>query len=62
VRCERLSNKGNFVFIATGRNGKELSEMLPEGFEVDAIITANGMAGFIGKEVVFEHSLSRDEN
>ena len=34
--------------------------MLPEGFEVDAIITANGMAGYIGEEVVFEHSLSRE--
>ncbi|PUB09921.1 HAD family hydrolase [Paenisporosarcina sp. OV554] len=55
-----LRNKGIFVFIATGRNATELREMLPEGFEVDAIITANGMAGYIGEEVVFEHSLSLD--
>lgn len=53
-----LRNEGIFVFIATGRNATELREMLPEGFEVDAIITANGMAGYIGEEVVFEHSLS----
>jgi Cof subfamily protein (haloacid dehalogenase superfamily) len=55
-----LRNEGIFVFIATGRNAAELREMLPEGFEVDAIITANGMAGYIGEEVVFEHSLSRE--
>ena len=57
---DELRNKGIFVFIATGRNAAELREMLPEGFEVDAIITANGMAGYIGEEVVFEHSLSRE--
>jgi Cof subfamily protein (haloacid dehalogenase superfamily) len=55
-----LRNEGIFVFIATGRNAAELREMLPEGFAVDAIITANGMAGYIGEEVVFEHSLSRE--
>lgn len=57
---DELRNKGIFVFIATGRNAAELREMLPEGFEVDAIITANGMAGYIGEEEVFEHSLSRE--
>ena len=57
---DELRNKGIFVFIATGRNAAELREMLPKGFEVDAIITANGMAGYIGEEVVFEHSLSRE--
>lgn len=34
--------------------------MLPEGFEIGAIITANGMAGYIGGEVALEHSLSRE--
>jgi len=52
-----LRSEGIFVFIATGRSASELHEMLPEGFKVDAIITANGMAGYIGEEVVFEHSL-----
>ncbi|WP_017381219.1 HAD family hydrolase [Paenisporosarcina sp. TG-14] len=52
-----LRSEGIFVFIATGRSASELQEMLPEGFKVDGIITANGMAGYIGEEVVFEHSL-----
>jgi 5-amino-6-(5-phospho-D-ribitylamino)uracil phosphatase len=52
-----LRSEGIFVFIATGRSASELKEMLPEGFEVDGIITANGMAGYIGEEAVFEHSL-----
>lgn len=52
-----LRSEGIFVFIATGRSASELQEMLPEGFKVDGIITANGMAGYIGEEVIFEHSL-----
>ncbi|QBP40148.1 HAD family hydrolase [Paenisporosarcina antarctica] len=55
-----LRSEGIFVFIATGRSASELHEMLPEGFKVDGIITANGMAGYIGEEVVFEHSLPMD--
>lgn len=52
-----LREQGIFVFIATGRSADELAEMLPKGFAVDGIITANGMAGYIGEEVVFEHAL-----
>ncbi|MET0785742.1 MAG: HAD family hydrolase [Paenisporosarcina sp.] len=52
-----LRREGIFVFVATGRSASELEEMLPEGFKVDGIITSNGMAGYIGEEVVFEHSL-----
>lgn len=55
---DQLRDQGTFVFIATGRSADELAEMLPEGFAVDGIITANGMAGYIGEEVVFEHALS----
>lgn len=54
---DKLRNEGMYVFVATGRSADEVAEMLPEGFAVDGIITANGMAGYIGDEVVFEHSL-----
>lgn len=55
-----LRNEGIYVFIATGRSAEELNEMLPEGFEVDGIITANGMSGYSGGKTVFEHSLTRE--
>ncbi|TWT06312.1 HAD family phosphatase [Planococcus sp. CPCC 101016] len=54
---DELRSEGIFVFVATGRSADEVAEMLPEGFAVDGIITANGMAGYIGEEVVFEHAL-----
>ncbi|TWT27073.1 HAD family hydrolase [Planomicrobium sp. CPCC 101110] len=57
---DELRSEGIFVFIATGRSSAELKEMLPEGFSVDGIITANGMSGYVGEEAVFEHSLSRE--
>ncbi|HSP23049.1 MAG TPA: HAD family hydrolase [Planococcus sp. (in: firmicutes)] len=55
---DELRSEGVFVFVATGRSAAELKEMLPTGFAVDGIITANGMSGYIGEETVFEHSLS----
>lgn len=55
---DELRTKGIFVFIATGRSADELAEMLPKGFAVDGMITANGMAGYIGEKVIFEHALS----
>lgn len=57
---DRLRSEGIFVFIATGRSAEELAEMLPQGFAVDGIITSNGMAGYIGEEIVFEHALPLD--
>lgn len=53
-----LRNQGLFVFIATGRSADEITDVVPEGFQVDGIITSNGMSGYVGEEVVFEHSLS----
>ncbi|WP_227940319.1 HAD family hydrolase [Alkalihalobacillus deserti] len=53
-----LRNQGIFVFIATGRAVGEIEGIVPQGFQVDGVITSNGMAGYVGKEVVFEHSLS----
>ncbi|MGM0875753.1 MAG: HAD family hydrolase [Bacillota bacterium] len=53
-----LRNQGIFVFIATGRAFDEIEGVVPQGFQVDGFITSNGMAGYVGKEVVFKHSLA----
>ncbi|OIJ20821.1 HAD family hydrolase [Anaerobacillus alkalidiazotrophicus] len=53
-----LREQGIYVFIATGRAYGEIESVVPEGFQVDGFITSNGMAGYVGEEVVFEHSLS----
>ncbi|WP_416150604.1 HAD family hydrolase [Salipaludibacillus sp. HK11] len=55
---DELRNKGIFVFIATGRSVDEIEPFVPKGFKVDGLITSNGMAGYVGDEAVFEHSLS----
>ncbi|PAD69086.1 HAD family hydrolase [Bacillus sp. 7586-K] len=57
---DTIRNNGTYVFIATGRSYDEIEGVVPEGFEVDGYITSNGMAGYIGEEIVFEHSLSRE--
>lgn len=53
-----LRKEGFFVFIATGRSFDEIRSVVPEGFEVDGYVTSNGMAGYIGKEPIFQHTLS----
>ncbi|MFK9095042.1 HAD family hydrolase [Bacillus salipaludis] len=55
-----LRNQGIFVFVATGRAFGEIEELVPSGFQVDGFVTSNGMAGYVGDEVVFKHSLSRE--
>ncbi|GAE27408.1 hypothetical protein JCM9140_3553 [Halalkalibacter wakoensis JCM 9140] len=59
---DQLRNKGMYVFIATGRSVDEIEGIVPKGFQVDGVITSNGMAGYVGlgKEVIFEHTLSRE--
>jgi Cof subfamily protein (haloacid dehalogenase superfamily) len=56
---DELRDQGIFVFIATGRAFDEIEGVVPEGFQVDGYITSNGMAGYVGQEAVFQHSLSR---
>ncbi|MBU9710384.1 Cof-type HAD-IIB family hydrolase [Bacillus tamaricis] len=56
---DKLRTEGLLVFIATGRSIEEIEGVVPEGFQVDGLITSNGMAGYVGEKVVFEHSLSR---
>ncbi|APH03703.1 Cof-type HAD-IIB family hydrolase [Bacillus weihaiensis] len=57
---DQLRAEGLYVFIATGRSYDEIGKIVPEGFAVDGFVTSNGMAGYVGDEVVFEHSLDRD--
>ncbi|AYV69962.1 Cof-type HAD-IIB family hydrolase [Niallia circulans] len=52
-----LRKDGLFVFIATGRSFDEIESVVPEGFEVDGYVSSNGMAGYIGKEPIFQHTL-----
>lgn len=54
-----LRSQGIFVFIATGRAMGEIAAVVPKGFNVDGFITSNGMAGYVGNEVIFKHSLTR---
>lgn len=54
-----LRNQGIFVFLATGRAFEEVESVVPKGFKVDGMVTSNGMAGFVGHDEVFKHSLPR---
>ncbi|KAB7668394.1 HAD family hydrolase [Bacillus sp. B1-b2] len=53
-----LRKEGIFVFIATGRSYDEIHSVVPEGFQVDGYVTSNGMAGYVGEEILFQHTLS----
>ncbi|WP_226657561.1 Cof-type HAD-IIB family hydrolase [Pseudalkalibacillus hwajinpoensis] len=55
---DELRERGMYVFIATGRAFDEINELVPDGFEVDGIISSNGMAGYVGNKAIFEHSLT----
>ncbi|HZH60035.1 MAG TPA: HAD family hydrolase [Metabacillus sp.] len=57
---DELRAQGIYVFIATGRAYDEIEGIVPEGFQVDGVVSSNGMAGYIGEKVIFEHSLSRE--
>lgn len=45
------------VFIATGRGQGEILTRAPKGFTVDGIISSNGMTGYLGEELLFQHTL-----
>lgn len=55
-----IRSKGIYVFIATGRAFNEVAGVVPQGFQVDGLVTSNGMAGYVDDEIVFKHSLSRE--
>ncbi|WP_445489952.1 HAD family hydrolase [Niallia sp. 03133] len=53
-----LRSTGMKVFIATGRTILEVKDTMPEGlFEVDGIVTSNGMSAFARDKQLFQHSL-----
>jgi len=57
---DELRKRGLYVFIATGRAYDEIEGVVPPEFQVDGVVTSNGMAGYVGKEVIFKHTLSRE--
>ncbi|SDO47821.1 HAD family hydrolase [Alkalicoccus daliensis] len=57
---DSLRKQGKYVFIATGRAAGEIEELVPAGFEVDGIISSNGMIGHIEGLKLYKHSLSMD--
>lgn len=55
-----LRQMGIFIFIATGRSMREIKDVIPKDLEVDGIVTANGMAGYIKEEQYFQYKLSTE--
>ncbi|MGD8192048.1 HAD family hydrolase [Brevibacillus ginsengisoli] len=53
-----LRRRGLLVFIATGRTLWEVKEILPDGLQVDGVVTANGMGVFAGEQQLVQHSLA----
>lgn len=53
----QVRDQGIPVFIATGRGQSEILTRAPEGFCVDGIISSNGMTGYLGEELLFQHTL-----
>lgn len=54
---DKIRERGIYVFIVTGRGKNEIFPTTPEGFEVDGVISSNGMTGYLGKKKLFEHTL-----
>jgi Cof subfamily protein (haloacid dehalogenase superfamily) len=54
---DQLRNQGKYVFIATGRAIDEIEGLVPKGFQVEGVVTSNGMAGYVGEKAIFKHSL-----
>ncbi|MED4224713.1 HAD family hydrolase [Neobacillus cucumis] len=57
---DEVRKRGIKVFIATGRAYEEIEELTPPGFQVDGVVASNGMVGYVGSDVIFKHSLSRE--
>ena len=54
---DKLRESGIYVFIVTGRGKNEIFPTTPEGFEVDGVISSNGMTGYLGEKKLFEYTL-----
>ncbi|MBB6453785.1 hypothetical protein HNQ94_002236 [Salirhabdus euzebyi] len=54
---KELRKQGKLVFIATGRTLREAKGVLQSDFELDGIVTANGMAVFVKDEPLSQYAL-----
>ena len=54
---KELRKRGTYVFIATGRTPREIRDVSPADLEVDGYVTSNGMAVFVGEELLVQHAL-----
>ncbi|HHU19788.1 MAG TPA: Cof-type HAD-IIB family hydrolase [Bacilli bacterium] len=54
---DEIRKLGIYVFIVTGRGKNEIFTTTPEGFEVDGVISSNGMTGYLGDKKLFEYTL-----
>ncbi|RYL94355.1 Cof-type HAD-IIB family hydrolase [Sporolactobacillus sp. THM7-4] len=52
-----LRNHGVHVFAVTGRTYQEAWNVLPDDFPAEGMVTANGMAVYVGSEKVLQHAL-----
>ena len=57
---DQLRQHGFKVCLATGRSYEEIERLVPEGFDVDGIISSNGTRGQVGDETIFKHRLTTD--
>ncbi|WP_134683779.1 HAD family hydrolase [Brevibacillus migulae] len=55
---KELRRRGTYVFIATGRTPREIKDVAPADLEVDGYVTSNGMAVYLGEELLVQHALS----
>ncbi|GGA92470.1 Cof-type HAD-IIB family hydrolase [Ornithinibacillus halotolerans] len=57
---KQFRSDGIKVFLATGRTEKEILDVLPNGFEVDGYVTANGMGARCIDKQLAQHALAED--
>ena len=48
----------NYKVFLAGRSYSEISQLVPDGFTVDGIISSNGTSGEIHGDNLFRHSLT----
>lgn len=54
----RLRQQGMKVFLATGRSYTEIYQLVPEGFELDGVVSSNGTTGEVDGKNIFKHELT----
>ncbi|EHJ09082.1 HAD family hydrolase [Staphylococcus simiae] len=54
----QLRQQGMKVFLATGRSYTEIYQLVPEGFEVDGVVSSNGTTGEVNGKNIFKHDLT----